>query len=147
MSDTLFADTNLLLYALDASEPVKQGRAAEWMQTLWQRQCGRVSYQVLGEFYEVATRKRFSGAAQARRMVRDLASWEPLPPSNALYEQGWALQDRFQLAWWDALIVAAAQVAGCRYLLTEDLQDGQDFGGLVVVDPFRTGPETILSST
>jgi predicted nucleic acid-binding protein len=51
--------------------------------------------------------------------------------------------DRYQLSWWDALIVAAAKAGRCRYLLTEDLHAGQDFGGLLVVNPFVTGPDDL----
>ena len=54
--------------------------------------------------------------------------------------------ERFSLSWWDALIVAAAQVCDCDYLLTEDLQDGQDLEGVRIVDPFRYAPDEILAS-
>jgi predicted nucleic acid-binding protein len=55
------------------------------------------------------------------------------------------LQDRYRLSWWDALIVAAAQVAGCAYLLSEDLQDDQVLGSVRVVDPFRVSPGRLTS--
>ena len=73
---------------------------------------------------------------QARADVRDLA-WRPVPAGGDLLEAGWALEDRFGLSCWDALIVAAARTAGCEYLLTEDLQHGAELEGLRVVDPFR----------
>jgi predicted nucleic acid-binding protein len=53
-----------------------------------------------------------------------------------ILDHGWKIQDRYQLSFWDALIVAAAKSASCRFLLTEDLQPGQDFDGLLVVNPF-----------
>jgi predicted nucleic acid-binding protein len=62
----------------------------------------------------------------------------------ALLERGWKIQDRFQLSYWDALIVAAAKAASCRYLLTEDLQAGQSLDGIEVVNPFLRGPESVL---
>jgi predicted nucleic acid-binding protein len=58
-------------------------------------------------------------------------------------EGAWEVQERSGLAFWDALIVAAARSAGCQVLLSEDLQDGQDLGGIVVVDPFRRDPASI----
>jgi predicted nucleic acid-binding protein len=61
----------------------------------------------------------------------------------ALIESGWKLQDRYRLSYWDALIVAAAKVASCRYLLTEDLQTGQKLDGIEVVNPFLRGPESV----
>jgi predicted nucleic acid-binding protein len=62
----------------------------------------------------------------------------------ALLERGWQLQDRYQLSYWDALIVAAAKAASCRYLLTEDLQAAQKLDGIEVVNPFVRGPESVL---
>ena len=61
----------------------------------------------------------------------------------------WTLQDRYSLSWWDALIVAAAQASDCRVLLTEDLQHGQMFGTLRVIDPFASperSPAQLLAS-
>ena len=60
-----------------------------------------------------------------------------------LFAGAWAVQDRFGLSWWDALIVAAAKVADCSLLLSEDLQDDQDLDGLRVIDPFRVSPEEL----
>lgn len=62
-----------------------------------------------------------------------------------LLETAWRLQDRYDFSFWDTLIVAAAQAAGCRYLLTEDLQDGQDLDGIQVLNPFRHAPESLAS--
>jgi len=58
-------------------------------------------------------------------------------------ERSWRIQERYQLSFWDALVVAAAKAASCRYLLTEDLQAGQDLDGLVVVNPFLDDPESL----
>ncbi|HEV8167045.1 MAG TPA: VapC toxin family PIN domain ribonuclease, partial [Actinomycetota bacterium] len=60
-------------------------------------------------------------------------------------EAGWNVEDRFGLSWWDGLIVAAARVAGCGYLLTEDLQHGSELDGLRVVDPFQITPDALPS--
>jgi predicted nucleic acid-binding protein len=112
------------------------------MDHLWRERTGRLSTQVLSEFYVTVTRKLDPGMAlaDARADVRDLLAWHPLPVTGELVTEAWQIQDRFQLAYWDALIVAAAREAGCDWLLTEDLQDGQDLGGIVVVDPFRNRP-------
>jgi predicted nucleic acid-binding protein len=58
-------------------------------------------------------------------------------------ERGWKIQDRYQLSFWDALIVAAAKSLGCRFLLTEDLQTDQDFDGVLVVNPFVSDPSSL----
>jgi predicted nucleic acid-binding protein len=59
-------------------------------------------------------------------------------------ELGWKFQDRYRLAYWDALIVAAAKAASCGYLLTEDFQAGQKLDGVEVMNPFSRGPELVL---
>jgi len=69
-------------------------------------------------------------------VVRDLLVWRPLPIDREVVEAAWAAQDRYSLSWWDVLIVAAAGRSGCRFLLTEDLQDGQRLDGIEVVNPF-----------
>jgi predicted nucleic acid-binding protein len=102
----IFVDTNVLVYARDASHPEKQAQAWAWLESLWRTRTGRIGYQVLHEYYSVVTQR--------------------LQP------------------WWDALIVSAARVAGCGYLLTEDLQHEAQLGSVMVIDPFRRRPEDVL---
>ena len=147
MTGTCFVDTNVLLYFHDASEPSKQATAARWLTALWQTRTGRLSYQVLGEFYTVATRKLDPGLPRntARAAVPSLLAWKPYVTDAPTLEAAWSVQDHFGFSWWDALIVAAARRGGCRYLLTEDLSDGQQIESLLVVNPFLKGPEEILN--
>ena len=148
MSETVFVDTNVLLYARDASEPVKQPRAQAWLDALWEHQRGRLSHQVLNEYYVAATHKLQPGLDReaARADVRDLMAWRPIGIDSALLEDAWWLEARFGLSFWDSLGVAAARAAGCRYLLTEDLQHGQDLDGVAVVDPFAMEPQDLILS-
>ena len=141
----VFVDTNVLVYARDASEPEKQPQAAAWVEHLWRTRTARLSFQVLQEYYATTTRKLRPGLPpeQARADVRDLVAWRPVPVGTQLLEAGWTVEDRFGLSCWDALIVAAARIAGCEYLLTEDLQHGAEFDGLQVVDPFRAAAGTL----
>jgi predicted nucleic acid-binding protein len=141
----VFVDTNVLLYARDASEPDKQPRAREWLDLLWSERAGRVSLQVLTEYYQAVTRKLRPGLDRetARADVRDLSAWRPVRVDEMVMEDAWRLEDRYGLSIWDALVVASARAAGCRHLLTEDLQHGQDLDGLVVVNPFRVPPGTL----
>ena len=145
MAGDVFADTNVLVYSRDTAEPEKQRQARAWMTHLWTTRQGRLSYQVLQEFYVTVTEKLDPGLdrATARRDVLSFASWRPVAIDRSVLEAAWALQDRYRLSWWDALIVAAAQVAGCAFLLTEDLQDDQRLGAVQVVNPFRTSPERL----
>ena len=140
MSAPVFVDTNVLLYAVDEAVPRKHGAAIEWRADLWRSRRGRVSYQVLQEFYVQALRKNPKRTAAARAEVRDLLAWDPIPVDGAVVEGAWHLQDRYRLSFWDALIVAAAHAAGCGYLLTEDLSHGQILDGVRVVSPFEVSP-------
>ena len=149
MTAPVFVDTNVFVYLHDVSDPDKQRQAHLWVEFLIRRRTGRLSVQVLQELHAVLTRKvRAFEAADARSIVRDLASWRPLPIDLAVLERAWNLESRYALSWWDALIVAAAQTSRCGVLLTEDLQDGQTFGQVCVVDPFATErpPEVVLES-
>jgi predicted nucleic acid-binding protein len=145
MSATVFVDTNILVYRRDAGQGEKQARADAWMERLWAERNGRLSYQVLQEYYVTVTAKLRPGldAEAARNDVRSLLAWHPIRVDAGVIEAAWVLQDRYKLSWWDSLIVAAAQVADCRVLLTEDLQDGQELGEVRVVNPFQHAPETL----
>jgi predicted nucleic acid-binding protein len=138
MTERHFVDSNILVYRHDRDEADKQARAAAVMRALWLARSGRLSTQVLHEFYTVVTRKLARPVPRdvARREVRLLSTWNPIAPTPTVREQAWQVEDRYGLSWWDSLIVAAAKQAGCTYLLSEDLQDGQDLGGLIVVNPF-----------
>jgi predicted nucleic acid-binding protein len=145
MTAIVFVDTNVLLYALDRTDLKKQERARAWRTELWERRCGRVSVQVLQEFYANVLRKWPSASELARSEIRNLLVWRPVAVNTDLLEHGWKIQDRYQLSFWDALIVAAAKLTASRFLLTEDLQAGQDLDGITVIDPFQTQPSSLLS--
>ncbi|HEX9693257.1 MAG TPA: PIN domain-containing protein [Gemmatimonadales bacterium] len=142
MSEPIFVDTNVLVYARDLAVPDKQRAAALWLEHLWEVGAGRVSFQVLHEFYVTVTRKLNPGLsrAEARDDVRTLFAWQPVMADRIVIEAAWTLQERYDLSWWDALIVAAASRAGCRLLLTEDFQEGQELGGVRITNPFTVRP-------
>lgn len=136
----VFVDTNVLVYTRDASNAGKRATAAAWMEHLWTSAGGRLSVQVLQEYYVTMTGKLDPGlpAEEARQDVRDLAAWRPIRIDEAIVEAAWRIEDRYRFSFWDSLIVAAAQAAGCEAVLTEDLQHGLDIDGLRIADPFRT---------
>lgn len=139
---TAFVDTNVLVYARQDRELTKQSVAAGWLEHLWASDSGRVSTQVLNEYYVTITRKVDPPAAieDARADVGDFASWRPVGIDEELIAAAWDIEDRYGFHFWDALVVAAAKASGCDTLLTEDLQDGQDLDGLLVVNPFVHPP-------
>jgi predicted nucleic acid-binding protein len=136
----VFVDTNVLVYARDASDLEKQSTAKAWMEHLWTSATGRLSVQVLQEYYVTVTRKLQPGLPtdEAREDVRDLAAWRPVRIDEAIVDSAWRVEDRFELSFWDSLIVAAAHAASCEVLLTEDLEHDLVIDGLRVADPFRT---------
>ena len=141
----VFVDTNVLLYGEDGANPKKQGQALAWLRELWQHRCGRVSTQVLSDFYVNATRKLKPAmpGGDARAEVRRYQRWHPWQIDQATVEAAWAAESRFKLSYWDALIVAAAQQQGCDLLLSEDLQHEQRFDSVQVINPFLVGPQRL----
>jgi predicted nucleic acid-binding protein len=143
MNATVFVDTNVLIYALDPTDLVNQRAAQAWRSDLWNRENGRISFQVLQEFYAKVSYKWPSARKEARDEVRDLLAWRPVSVSADILNNAWTFQDRYQLSFWDALIVAAAKSLSCRYLLTEDFHPGQNLDGLIVVSPFLSDPSSL----
>ncbi|MGH8638637.1 MAG: PIN domain-containing protein [Burkholderiales bacterium] len=143
MTGPVFVDTNVFLYARDRRDPAKQAAAAAWLEYLWREQLGRTSVQVLSEYYVNLTRKLVPGLPpdEAWDDVRALLHWKPQPGDEALMMRGREIERRHRLSWWDSLVVAAAQLQGCVLLLTEDLQDGCDYGGVAARSPFSTSIE------
>jgi len=147
VNPTCFVDANALVYARDASAPAKQPAAESWLRLLWATRSVRVCSQALNEYYFVVTeqpRPGSSGRDEARADVRNLMAWAPVSTDGPVVEGAWTVQDRYGLSWWDSLVAPAAQVAGCAWLLTAGLQQGQALDGVTVVDPFRTEPEELL---
>ena len=133
-----FVDTNVLLYAHDASETEKQPIARELLEELWADRSGVVSTQVLQEFYVVATRKfrPQMRRSEAREIVTLYATWSVVQVDVGLILDAAVLEERAQLSFWDALIVEAARRAGAVRLVSEDLQTGRRIAGIAVENPF-----------
>jgi predicted nucleic acid-binding protein len=136
-----FLDTNVLLYWIDPTDHAKHVVARSWVEAIWEARCGSVSWQVLNEFYSNATRKLGIPSRGARALVEEYGTWAPITFDLPLLRRAWYWTDRASVAYWDALVVAAAETAGCKYLLSEDFQAGRKFGDLTVVNPFLAGPE------
>jgi len=145
MTGPVFVDTNVFIYALDEADPGKQKAARAWRGALWETHRGRTGFQVLEEFYAKVTKKWPTARDRARAEVRDLLAWRPVRVDAAMMERAWTIQDRYHFSFWDALIVAVAKSASCRYLLTEDLQSEQELDGVRVVNPFLLGPNSLSS--
>lgn len=132
-----FVDTNVLLYSVstDPGESAKRDRAREILRS---RDLA-LSTQVLGEFYVQATRGSRLGAvphSAAVRMIRSLRRFAIEPLTIDVVQAALSTCGRFAISYWDSAIIEAARAAGCTEVLSEDLSDGQDYGGVVVRNPF-----------
>lgn len=133
-----FFDTNVLVYCMDAADPVRQARAIERFTRACEQDTVVLSAQVLQEFYAITTRKLQPAlsAAEAQAQVERLACFEVLGSSAASVLEATRLAQRYPLQWWNALILEAALRAQADVLVTEDGQHGQRFGKLTVENPF-----------
>lgn len=133
---SVFFDTNILLYADDADAGAKTGIARELLRRSVSDRTGVVSTQVLQEFYVNARRKlRLDGAA-ARARIEVYLGFDVVTVTPSLLLAAVDLNRLDSVSFWDALIIRAAEHAGCDILYSEGLQEGRRFGPLRVVNPF-----------
>lgn len=139
MTGLVFVDTNVFVYARDASQGAKQPIAMDHLRVLWHEERGRISAQVLSELYITLTRKLRPGMKpeEAWDDIQALMNWNPQPVDSGLLTLSREIERRYQLNWWDSQIVAAARLQDCGTLLSEDFQDGMQFGGVLVRNPFN----------
>jgi predicted nucleic acid-binding protein len=142
MTAIIFVDTNVHLYTKDTRDTDKQIRANEWLTWCWTQRAGRISTQVLNEFYNNAITKFRSVVTveKAREQVRMLRLWQPPHLDTYTVDGAWVMQDRYKLSYWDALIMSSAQQQGCGYLLSEDMQHLQKYDTVQVINPFLVTP-------
>ena len=131
-----FFDTNVLVYADDKASPSKQKRAVELVAEHRRAGTGVVSLQVLQEYFVTATRKLGVESSLARRKVELLAEFDVAAPGVNDILAAIDLHRLHKFSFWDALILRSAKQAGCRVLLSEDLQGQRAVDGVQVVNPF-----------
>lgn len=133
-----FIDTNILVYAYNSSEPMKQGKARSVLSNLWLTGNGCLSIQVLQEFYTVVTRKipKPITLEFAATIIEDLSNWNCHVSNVADILQAIKIQQRYQVSFWDAQIICSARKLGCEILWSEDFQHGQVYNGVMVRNPF-----------
>ena len=139
MSDKYFVDTNVLMYAHDTSAGEKHQRAKALVEELWRDRTGVVSTQVLQEL-SINLRKKVRqplDAKATRDIVADYLTWQVIVNGGDSILEAIDLEFRYQISFWDALVVQAAQASGAETLYSEDLSDGQTYGGVRVINPLR----------
>lgn len=133
-----FFDANVLVYMYDPRNPVKRQRALDLLADAMANDTGILSAQVLAEFFNAVTRKlpvplSIDEAAQA---VARFSVMPVVPLDLALVQRAVSLCQRYQISYWDAQIVAAAARAGCPRIISEDLNPGQPYDSVIVMNPF-----------
>ncbi|HEU4894103.1 MAG TPA: PIN domain-containing protein [Vicinamibacterales bacterium] len=139
MSDRYFVDTNILMYAHDTAAGDKHARAKALVEELWQNRSGVVSTQVLQELAVNLRRKTKKplDAKGTRDVVADYLAWQVVVNGGESILEALDLEGRYQISFWDALVVQAAQASGAEILYSEDLSDGQTYGTVRVINPLR----------
>ncbi|MDX2151476.1 MAG: PIN domain-containing protein [Bryobacteraceae bacterium] len=139
MSDRHFVDTNILMYAHDTAAGDKHARAKALVVDLWQNRSGVVSTQVLQELAVNLRRKAKKplDAKATRDVVSDYLAWQVVVNGGDSILEALDLEARYQISFWDALVVQAAQASGAATLYSEDLSDGQTYGWVKVINPLR----------
>lgn len=133
-----FLDTNVLVYAVDARDAHKNRLAAEIVDAAIAGDDFRISAQVLFEFANICQKKLAFPASDVLKLLGSLELIETVPQTADVVKRAVEIKALYGISLQDAMIVAAAEKAGCAELLTEDLGDGQIYGGTRVRNPFKT---------
>lgn len=146
MTGRVFVDTNILIYARDRKAEEKRARARAWLEALSETGLGCLNLQVVNEFTRwVLANEPRRPLAEVRADSEALRAWGDKPPDDDEIELAWAVRERLGYQWFDCLLIAAAQLAGCPFFLTEDMGTGAKFQSVRLIHPFETAPAEILS--
>jgi predicted nucleic acid-binding protein len=134
----IFVDTNILVYAYDRSAGQKHTLALQLMEECWNNKNGCLSIQVLQEFFVNVTQKIAIPLELriARQIVADLAHWRVHTPEASDLLQAIDFLQEYQLSFWDAMVLQSAARLACTRLISEDLNHGQSYGKVLVINPF-----------
>lgn len=141
-----FIDTNVFLYLKDPNEPAKAATCAAWLKAAQERGVVLVSPQVISETF--SNLLKYARDAESRLLAEDFArtlmAWCEAKLDKDVLAKAFEIRRRHLLSWWDAILIASAEGAGADILLTEDLNDGQRYGAVQAINPFRHAPEDVL---
>ncbi len=132
----IFIDTNILIYTLDPRNPLKQSKARDCLQKAIKENKPVISTQVLKEFYVAATAKLKAEPVAVKNILHNFQNLEIINNDLELVEQAIDISISFKLSFWDSLIIAAAEKACCDTIYSEDLNSGQFYRGIQLVNPF-----------
>lgn len=143
--EPVFVDTSVLILSEDGAQPEAREQAMAVLRLLWQQRRGRLSTQVLNDFYRLVTTRIQPPMpnGDARAEVRRYQRWQPWAIDHATVESAWSIESRFGLPYADALIVAAAKAQGCSRLLSLELKHELQLDSVQILNPLLMVPEAL----
>lgn len=134
----MFIDTNILVYAYDASAGEKHKKALEIMENLWDSGNGIISSQVLQEFFVNVTKKisKPLNVIATKEIVKDLLKWKTVIINGEIILEAIDIHIQQKLSFWDSMIIVSAIGGGADTILSEDLSDKQVIRGITIKNPF-----------
>lgn len=139
MATRSFVDTNVLIYAEVSDAPVKQRVALDLLKRLYDEALGVLSTQVLQEYCNVALKKLHLPARHVRAQLDLYGQFEVIQVTPAIIHAALDLHQTRSIAFYDAIIVATVQTAGCDVVFSEDMHTGESLAGVRIVNPFAAG--------
>ena len=139
MPDKIFVDTNILVYAHDVSAGIKHATAKKLIQELWENKTGCLSIQVMQEFYAAVTQKVPTPMdhVTATGIILDLRYWKVHEPKIDDVVSAVDIHQQYQISFWDAMILQSALQLECSLIWSEDLNPGQVYESMKLVNPFQ----------
>lgn len=139
MATRSFVDTNVLIYAEVSDAPVKQRVALDLLKRLYDEALGVLSTQVLQEYCNVALKKLHLPARHVRAQLDLYGQFEVIQVTPAIIHAALDLHQTRSIAFYDAIIVATVQTAGCDVVFSEDMHTGESLAGVRIINPFAAG--------
>ena len=133
----IFIDTNIFVYTVDKKEDIKQKKARKILKKIVEIHQPVISTQIIKEFYVVAINKLRADHFIVKNIIHNFKNMEVVNNDLELIEQAIDISVILQITFWDALVVAAAEKANCEFIFSEDLNPGQTYRGVLVINPFE----------
>ena len=133
----IFIDTNIFVYTLDKKDKVKQKKSRELLKKIVESHQPVISTQIIKEFYVVSVTKLKADTLIVKNIIHNFKNMEVINNDLDLIEQAIDISLISQISFWDSLVVAAAEKAKCDFIISEDLNSGQTYRGVLVVNPFE----------
>jgi len=133
----IFIDTNILVYTLDKRDKVKQKKAREILKKIVEVHQPVLSTQIIKEFYVVSVSKLKADHLMVKNIIHNFKNMEIVNNDLDLIEQAIDISIISRISFWDSLVVAAAEKSKCDFIISEDLNAGQTYRGVMVINPFE----------